>query len=177
MSSLHWLRCSSPWGPLRLLATDGGLCRVVLPGETGVDRWVARYLRGNVALEGAAILQQAAEQLQAYLGGMRRTFDLALDLRGTPFQQAVWSQLQEIPYGETRSYAQIAAALGRPQSSRAVGQANGANPLPIVIPCHRVVQSDGSLGGYGGGLALKQALLRLESGTEGGCNGAPFVLE
>ena len=165
MSSLYWLRCPSPWGSLRLLATGGGLCRVVLPGEEGIDRWVARHLPGTVAIEGAAVLQQAVEQLQAYFAGTRRTFDLALDVRGTPFQQAVWGQLQEIPYGETRSYAQIAAALGRPLASRAVGQANGANPLPIFVPCHRVVQSDGSLGGYGGGLALKQALLRLESGS------------
>ena len=91
-------------------------------------------------------------------------FDLPLDIYGTPFQQSVWTLLQDIPYGETRSYAQIAAALGRPKAVRAVGQANGANPLPIIIPCHRVIQTDGSLGGYGGGLAIKRALLALETG-------------
>jgi O-6-methylguanine DNA methyltransferase len=116
-----------------------------------------------VAVEGAAVLQQALAQLQAYFAGMRRTFDVSLDLYGTPFQKAAWNLLLEIPYGETRTYAQVAAALGRPQATRAVGQANGANPLPIFIPCHRVVQSNGSLGGYGGGIALKRALLQLET--------------
>lgn len=164
MPSLYWLRCPSPWGPLRLLATDRGLCRVVLPGEEGVDRWVARYLAGAVAVQGAEMLQQALGQLQAYFAGQRRTFDLPLDLYGSPFQQAVWRLLLEIPYGETRSYAHLAAALGRPHAARAVGQANGANPLPIVVPCHRVIQADGSLGGYGGGLPLKRALLELEAG-------------
>jgi O-6-methylguanine DNA methyltransferase len=163
MSSLYWLRCPSPWGTLRLLATDSGLCRVVLPGEEGVDHWVARHLAGTVATEGVAVLQQATAQLRAYFAGTRHTFDLALDVHGTPFQKAVWNLLLEVPYGETRTYAQVAAALGRPQAVRAVGQANGANPLPILIPCHRVVQSDGSLGGYGGGIALKRALLQLET--------------
>jgi O-6-methylguanine DNA methyltransferase len=149
---------------LRLLATDRGLCRIVLPGEEGIDRWLARYLAGAVAVEGAAILQRAQEQLHAYFAGRRRAWDLPLDIYGTPFQQAVWKLLLDIPYGETRSYAQLAAALGRPGAARAVGQANGANPLPIVVPCHRVVQADGSLGGYGGGLALKRALLELETG-------------
>jgi methylated-DNA-[protein]-cysteine S-methyltransferase len=148
---------------LRLLATNQGLCRIVLPGEEGVDRWVARYLAGTVAVEGAPVLQHAAEQLQAYFAGSRRTFDLPLDLYGTPFQKAVWQLLLEIPYGETRTYAQLAVTLGRPRAMRAVGQANGANPVPIIVPCHRVVQSDGSLGGYGGGVALKRALLGLET--------------
>lgn len=161
---MYWLRCPSPWGTLRLLATDRGLCRIVLPGEEGIDRWLARYLAGAVAVEGAAILQRAQEQLHAYFAGRRRAWDLPLDIYGTPFQQAVWKLLLDIPYGETRSYAQLAAALGRPGAARAVGQANGANPLPIVVPCHRVVQADGSLGGYGGGLALKRALLELETG-------------
>jgi O-6-methylguanine DNA methyltransferase len=163
MASLYWLRSPSPWGTLRLLATERGLCRIVLPGEEGIDRWVARYLAGAVAVEGAEILQQAQTQLQAYFAGRRRAFDLPLDIYGTPFQKGVWALLQDVPYGETRSYAQLAAALGRPRAARAVGQANGANPLPIVIPCHRVIQADGSLGGYGGGLALKSALLQLET--------------
>jgi methylated-DNA-[protein]-cysteine S-methyltransferase len=155
---LYWLRCPSPWGMLRLLATDRGLCRIVLPGETGIDRWLARYLAGSVAVESAAILQQAQDQLRAYFAGQRRTWDLPLDIYGSPFQKAVWCLLQDIPYGETWSYTRLAAALGRPRAARAVGQANGANP------CHRVIQSDGSLGGYGGGLPLKRALLELETG-------------
>ena len=172
MPSLYWSRCPTPWGSLRLLATDRGLCRVVLPGEEGAGRWIGRYLAGSVLVEGAAVLQEAAEQLQRYASGEGLSFNLPLDLYGTPFQRAVWQELLEIPYGETRSYAQVAAAVGRPRATRAVGAANGANPLPIVIPCHRVICSDGSLGGYGGGLALKEALLRLE-----GCAGGRAVPE
>jgi O-6-methylguanine DNA methyltransferase len=162
---LSWLRCPSPWGVLRLLATEIGLCRVVLPGEAGVERWVARYLAGAAVVEGGDLLRRAAAQLEDYFAGRRRAFDLPIELYGTPFQQAVWRQLLEIPYGQTWSYARLAAAVGRPRAVRAVGQANGANPLPILIPCHRVVQSDGSLGGYGGGVLLKSELLRLERGT------------
>lgn len=172
MPSLYWCRAPSPWGSLRLLATGRGLCRVVLPGDAGVDRWVEQHLAGHVAVEGAPLLQQAIEQLQHYLAGTRQRFDLPLHLCGTPFQQAVWQALQEIPFGETRSYAQLAAAVGRPRATRAVGTAMGSNPLPILIPCHRVVRSDRTLGGYRGGLAMKQDLLRLE-----GCADPLFVLE
>ncbi len=162
MGQLYWYRLPSPWGSLRLFATEAGLCRIVLPGEAGVERWVERYLSGSVLEEGGALLQEAAHQLEGYFAGERRTFDLPLVLYGTPFQKAVWQALLEIPYGEVRSYGEVAAALGRPEAGRAVGAAIGANPIPIVIPCHRVVRSDGSLGGYGGGVALKIALLRLE---------------
>ncbi len=104
-------------------------------------------------------------QLHEYLEAQRRTFDVPLDLRGTPFQQAVWDRLLEIPYGETRSYAEVAASIGRPSALRAVGRAVGANPVSIVIPCHRVIGKDGSLVGYGGGLPLKERLLALEQGS------------
>jgi methylated-DNA-[protein]-cysteine S-methyltransferase len=107
-------------------------------------------------------LEAAAEQLAAYFAGERRAFDLPLDLLGTPFQRAVWSTLLRIPYGDTWSYGQVAAAVGRPRAARAVGQATGANPLAIVVPCHRVVGHDGSLTGYGSGLHRKQTLLELE---------------
>lgn len=103
-----------------------------------------------------------AAQLDEYFRGERRAFDLPLAPRGTEFQQLVWAALQRIPYGETRSYADIAREIGRPAAVRAVGAANGANPIPIVIPCHRVVASDGGLGGYGGGLARKRWLLAHE---------------
>lgn len=172
MPDLYWYRCPSPWGSLRLLATERGLCRVVLPAEEGLECWVARFLPGRTAVEGGPLLQEAAEQLERYLAGRLHAFDLPLDLYGTAFQKAVWQTLQVIPYGRTWSYAQVAAALGRPQAARAVGAAIAANPLPIVIPCHRVIRADGSLGGYGGGLEIKRALLRLE-----GCNLPPFVLE
>jgi O-6-methylguanine DNA methyltransferase len=109
-----------------------------------------------------AIAAEAERQLRAYFGGELRQFDLPLDLRGTDFQLRVWRELESIPYGETRSYSQIAAAIGAPQAVRAVGAANGANPIPIVVPCHRVIGSGGKLVGYGGGLPLKKRLLELE---------------
>jgi methylated-DNA-[protein]-cysteine S-methyltransferase len=108
------------------------------------------------------LLRQAATQLQAYFGGQLREFHLTLDMQGTDFQKRVWRQLQTIPYGETRSYAQIASAIGTPKAVRAVGSANGSNPIAIVVPCHRVIGSSGRLTGYGGGLPLKKRLLELE---------------
>lgn len=101
-------------------------------------------------------------QLDEYFAGTRRTFDFPCRLHGTPFQQRVWAALREIPYGETRSYKQLAEAIGQPNACRAVGMANHANPILIVIPCHRVICADGSLGGYAGGTEMKKALLRLE---------------
>ena len=106
----------------------------------------------------------ALKEIHAYLRGELRQFSTPLDLRGTPFQQAVWRHIAEIPYGETTTYGTIAAAVGHPQATRAVGQATGANPVPIVIPCHRVVGSSGSLTGFSGGLPLKERLLGLEQG-------------
>ena len=107
----------------------------------------------------------AAQQVQAYLDGKRKAFKAKLDIQGTPFQQAVWNYLLEIPFGETRTYGDVARALGRPAAFRAVGGACGANPLPLVVPCHRVLASDGGLGGYGGGLDWKRWLLNLEGGA------------
>ena len=104
----------------------------------------------------------AASQILQYLEGKRTEFELPLDLRGTPFQRLVWGKLLEIPYGETRSYQEIARAVRRPRALRAVGNANGANPVSLVVPCHRVVASGGKLGGYGGGLSLKARLLAME---------------
>ena len=110
-------------------------------------------------------LVEAARQLRAYFAGELREFHLALDLRGTAFQKRVWRELTAIPYGETRSYSEIAAAIGAPRAVRAVGAANGANPAPIVVPCHRVIGAGGKLTGYGGGLPLKRRLLDLEKET------------
>jgi methylated-DNA-[protein]-cysteine S-methyltransferase len=108
------------------------------------------------------VARETTRQLQAYFAGRLRRFDLALDLPGTAFQKRVWAELERIPYGETRSYLQIAGAIGAAHAVRAVGAANGANPIPIVVPCHRVIGSDGKLVGYGGGLPLKKRLLTLE---------------
>ena len=110
------------------------------------------------------VLIETARQLAEYFAGTRRVFDLPLDLRGTDFQQRVWAALLTIPYGETRSYGQIAAQIGRPGAARAVGAANGRNPISIVAPCHRVVGSGGTLTGFAGGLAAKATLLALEQG-------------
>jgi len=111
------------------------------------------------------IIQAAGRQLRDYFAGTRRQFDLPLDPQGTAFQQRVWQYLVTIPFGETRSYAQVAEAIGSRAAVRAVGAANGANPIPIVVPCHRVIGANGKLTGYGGGLPLKQRLLELEGCT------------
>jgi methylated-DNA-[protein]-cysteine S-methyltransferase len=110
------------------------------------------------------VLAEAARQLDAYFAGDLREFSLPLRPSGTPFQLSVWEALREIPYGETATYGDLARSVGRPTAARAVGRANGQNPLPIVVPCHRVIGTDGTLTGYAGGLSFKQALLALESG-------------
>ena len=115
--------------------------------------------------ESNVLVREAAVQLRAYFEGRLRQFDLPLVYAGTDFQKRVWGYLETIPFGETRSYMQVAAALGVPKAVRAVGAANGANPIPIVVPCHRVIGVSGKLVGYGGGLPLKQRLLDLEGAT------------
>jgi methylated-DNA-[protein]-cysteine S-methyltransferase len=112
------------------------------------------------------VLSRTARQLDAYFAGQRRNFDVPLRLDGTSFQLRVWSGLRDIPFGETRSYGQLAASLGDPSATRAVGAANGCNPIAIVVPCHRVIGADGSLTGFGGGIERKRFLLRLEQGHE-----------
>jgi len=109
--------------------------------------------------------EDAIEQLHQYLRGDRRVFDLPLDLRGTPFQRAVWDVTRAVPYGETLTYGGVASRVGNPRAARAVGQALGANPVPIVIPCHRIIGASGGLRGFGGGLPLKERLLALEQGA------------
>ncbi len=149
----------SPLGELAVAATPAGIARLTF--EPAGLEW--RGGAGGAADPAAlAHLEQAAEQLALYFAGRLRRFDLALDLEGTRFQRAVWDLLLAIPYGETRTYEDLARALARPGASRAVGAANGANPVAIVVPCHRIVAGDGTLGGYRGGLDRKRALLRLE---------------
>jgi methylated-DNA-[protein]-cysteine S-methyltransferase len=113
--------------------------------------------------ESNPLLRQAVEQLRAYFAGALRDFDLTLDMQGTEFQRRVWRELRNIPYGETRSYSFVATTIGAPKAVRAMGAANGRNPIPIVVPCHRVIGAGGSLVGYGGGLPLKRFLLDLEA--------------
>lgn len=152
-----YTRIDSPVGALLLAADDDGLQLI----EFASPRHPAT--RGGGWREGShAVLEQARAQLGEYFAGERRDFDLPLSPRGTPFQRDVWRALQRIPYGATISYAALASGIGKPTATRAVGAANGRNPLPIVVPCHRVIGADGSLTGFGGGLPIKQFLLALE---------------
>ncbi|MBB4609785.1 methylated-DNA--[protein]-cysteine S-methyltransferase [Sphingomonas yabuuchiae] len=151
---------ASPVGELTLVASEQGL-RAVLWAEERVGRVMLPERQGDPA---HAILTEAVRQLTEYFAGERHVFDLPLDPVGTDFQKAVWTGLNAIPYGETRSYAALATAIGRPGASRAVGAANGRNPLSIVTPCHRVIGANGTLTGFAGGLAVKQWLLAHERG-------------
>lgn len=149
----------SPIGPLRLIATDQGLSRLLFDQRAGDDMGSD----GDPSeAENHPVLAEATAQLEEYFAGRRQEFDIPLDLTGTEFQQAAWSALASVPFGETRSYRQQAEAIGRPKAVRAIGAANGQNPVPIVLPCHRIVGSDGSLTGYGGGLPIKEFLLSHE---------------
>jgi len=157
---------SSPSGDWLLLGTDRGVCWVGTPGsvmEAGIA-WAKRWATVESITVGDEIppLRQAIEEMQRYLAGELTQFTCLLDLHGTPFQREVWSALLHIPYGETRTYQEIARAIGHPQAVRAVGAANGANPIALIIPCHRLIGSSGSLTGYGGGLPLKAWLLTHE---------------
>ncbi len=162
--SIYTTTIDSPFGSLILVATPTGLCRVGLPGEgwAALKEWLARWVGPEMPEENPEALAPAVTQLREYFSRLRREFDLPLDLRGTPFQRRVWEELRGIPYGQTVSYGELARRVGRPGAARAVGRAVGANPIPIIVPCHRVVGADHSLVGYGGGLEVKEALLRLE---------------
>ena len=144
----------APGWTLHLAASDAGLCRLSFDPIAGLNRD-----------DRHPILHETAAQLERYFRGALREFDVPLDLQGTEFQKRVWSALLEIPYGETRSYSDLARRLGKPNATRAVGAANGANPIAIIVPCHRVIASNGSLWGYGGGLERKRFLLDLEAST------------
>jgi methylated-DNA-[protein]-cysteine S-methyltransferase len=149
----HFLE--TPIGTLRLVSNGDGLTSIEFPGRHGTIE------EGDIqAID--SVLAAAAEQLSEYFAGTRNHFQLPLNPGGTAFQQTVWSALAEIPYGELRSYKDIAETIGKPKAVRAVGAANGRNPLPIVVPCHRVIGSDGSLTGFAGGLPAKTRLLTLE---------------
>lgn len=167
VTTLHWSSVSSPRGTCVILATERGVCWLGTPGtalEMGLN-WIQRKLPFESVSEDTSIepLQQAVDQLSRYFAGERLQFTCPLDLHGTPFQLQVWHALSRIPYGETRTYAEIAREIEHPSAVRAVGAANGANPVAIIVPCHRVIGSNGSLTGYGGGLPTKAWLLALES--------------
>ena len=171
---LHSTSFMSPVGPLFLAASQQGLVALEfdarLPGQQTI-RPNPRDLRAENANirfeESASAMQPYVRELEEYFAGGRKKFDFRLDMRGTDFQIACWRALLDIPYGETRTYGDIARAVGRPQGFRAVGMANNRNPIAIVVPCHRVIASDGTLCGYGGGLDVKRTLLQLEGALSG----------
>ena len=165
--SLAYHDFDTPIGTLRVVGDDGGIERIDLPNAAASDpdpewREQRRSLPGS--------LREAKRQILQYFEGERRDFDLPLAPAGTAFQRRVWDELRRIPYGETVSYGELARRVGRPTASRAVGAANGRNPLAIVVPCHRVIGADGTLVGYGGGLPVKEALLAHEQGASGGAH-------
>ncbi|HRC84169.1 MAG TPA: methylated-DNA--[protein]-cysteine S-methyltransferase [Thermoanaerobaculia bacterium] len=166
MTTYYTHTYSAPCGPLFCIVDEAGAVVAIDFAATGSaersrrQRFEARGIRLVPDAERTAPLVQ---QLEEYFAGKRHEFDLRLAPLGTPFQQQVWQALTRIPYGETRSYGEIAREIGWPNASRAVGAANGANPIPIVVPCHRVIGANGSLTGFGGGLDVKKALLDLES--------------
>ena len=163
METVHQAEFESPIGSLRILSTARGVAYLELPHANGrgLAGWLSRHAPDAKTVQAFAPNRAAIAQVLEYLEAKRTAFALPLDLRGTPFQLQVWRELLRIPYGETRSYHDVARAIGEPLASRAVGGANGANPLALIVPCHRVVASAG-LGGYAGGLVLKRRLLALE---------------
>jgi O-6-methylguanine DNA methyltransferase len=163
METLHYAQIDSPIGPLNLAVSEIGL--VALEFDRG--SFPSRKDKKISWKESPEKVEPYAGELNEYFAGTRRDFTFSLDIRGTPFQVQCWRALIAIPYGETRTYADIARAVKKPQAFRAVGMANNRNPIAIVVPCHRVIASDGTLCGYGGGLDTKRRLLELEGALTG----------
>ena len=147
----HYCWYDSPIGILKIAEDDQGITEVSFQEEIGADQ-----------REGSLYLQETQRQLEEYFAGIRRSFDVPLSLKGTEFQKKVWHALKEIPYGHTACYQEVAAMIGNEKASRAIGNANHHNPVVIIVPCHRVINADGSIGGYGGGIERKKYLLNLE---------------
>jgi len=166
MSRIVYTEFETPIGTMVTAATERGCCLLEFEDRGGLDAIKRRILRryGSEMTEGAGrTLDQVQSELEEYFAGKRFEFSIPLDLKGTPFQRAVWRQLLSIPYGQTRSYGEIAAAIGKPTAVRAVGGANGDNYISIAVPCHRVIERNGALRGYGGGLWRKKRLLEHEA--------------
>ena len=174
METLHTFNMNSAIGPLFLAASDRGLVALEfdarLPGQQSIrpnPRDLREGKNGFLLEDSPRLMRPYVIELEEYLAAERREFTFPLDLRGTDFQRACWHALLAIPYGETRTYADIARAVGKPKAFRAVGMANNRNPIAVVVPCHRVIASDGTLCGYGGGLGIKRKLLELEGALTG----------
>ena len=167
MSPLH--RIDTALGPVQAaFDADGTVIYLGFPEHEFRAPLLAKLARlGPVVTPNAHAVPRLRAQLEAFAAGNRTVFDVPFRLHGSPFEQKVWAALQRIPFGETRSYGQLATELGDPNLSRAVGRANGANPVSILVPCHRVIGASGALTGYAGGLAMKERLLRLEGAIRG----------
>ncbi|HQA60860.1 MAG: methylated-DNA--[protein]-cysteine S-methyltransferase [Tepidanaerobacteraceae bacterium] len=163
-STIYWSYLHWKGKKMHLAASPKGLCCILWPSEPfeALEKWVRQQFPKASLVQSQEKLALYAKQIEAYLNGQRKSFDIPLDLRGTDFQRAVWQALLEIPYGTTKAYSEIAERIKRPRAVRAVGAAIGANPVPIVVPCHRVIGKDGSLRGFAGGLDIKQQLLKIE---------------
>lgn len=163
---LFYEEMESMIGPITVIATENGVCRIdfgsLEENLPSLQAWMSKhYLKGEL-IHSPDKMQPVIEQLRSYFNGTLQEFAVPLDLYGTPFQIKVWEQLKVIPYGSTYSYKDIAQGIGAPKAVRAVGSANNKNPVPIIIPCHRVIGSNGALVGYGGGLDKKELLLNIE---------------
>lgn len=159
----------TPLGLMVAAVTQSGCCLLQYEDRGGLDRIKKRILKrygSEMIPSNSRFIDQVRAELDEYFSGRRDKFDVTLDLKGTPFQMTVWNRLLSIPYGETMSYGDLAAAIGKPKASRAVGTANGENYISIAVPCHRVIQHDGKLRGYGGGLWRKRYLLELEGSLQ-----------
>ncbi len=163
MENIFLSQYKSPLGTYIIGSSSRGV--VFIKTESRTSSLMARWRRQGIEIKNTiGQNDEIIAELEAYFTGDLQKFSVPLDLRGTEFQRQIWELLLSIPYGETRSYGQIASAIGRPEASRAVGQAVGTNPIAIIVPCHRVIGTSGGLVGYGGGLHRKQALLELEAG-------------
>jgi methylated-DNA-[protein]-cysteine S-methyltransferase len=161
--TIWWNTLATPFGDLGFASSGAGLLTLLFPNAIEErEEIIARLAPGGQIAPGTGQNDRAIQQVEEYLAGERRSFDMPLDQRGTGFQKEVWNAVYAIPWGATTTYGEIARSIGRPDAVRAVGAANGANPLPIIVPCHRVIGADGSLTGFGGGLPLKRRLLTLE---------------
>jgi methylated-DNA-[protein]-cysteine S-methyltransferase len=176
MEILYTTRFETPFGSLRVVSSDKGLVYIELPNESGrgFEGWKKTHARNAKVVERRAAHDDVVDQLLEFTRGERREFTMDLDLRATEFQLAVYQCVAKIEYGETLSYSDIANAIGNPKAVRAVGAANGANPIPLVIPCHRVIARGGALQGYAGGLKLKARLLAMELADANRSGGPPY---
>ncbi|WP_026688814.1 methylated-DNA--[protein]-cysteine S-methyltransferase [Alteribacter aurantiacus] len=169
-SFIYYTEMDSPIGALTIASTDFGVCLVefgpVKETCSSIQIWTKKQFMNAELKEDPEKLQPVVDQLKEYFAGTRTTFDLELDLVGTRFQCLVWERVKKIPYGQTKSYKQIAMEIGAPKAVRAIGGSNNKNPVPIIVPCHRVIGNNGSMVGYGGGLDKKEHLLKMEGAIE-----------